>query len=276
MAKEIFVNKKISVIGGGIMGTVLARALAKTGSSKQILVCERNIIRHKELKKIGSCVHAVNRLADCEDSNVIFLAIKPQDFGSLEMRISKKTLVCSIMAGISISHIRKKLKTDKVIRMMPNMASRVGEGFTAWTTTAKVNILEKKWVENFLAGIGIQLYLKTEDQINKATAVTGSGPAYILNILSMFMRATEQLGFKKEEAKCMVRQVLRGANALVNEDTDFAELTHQVTSKGGTTEAALQVFTNSDMEETWVKAIDAAYKRARELSKQSLTDILTK
>lgn len=260
--------KKIAVIGGGVMGTVLARALFETSASKNVLVCEKNAIRYKELEKISSRVETTGNSADCGDAEIIFLAIKPQDFQNLEIKIKKETLICSIMAGVSISEISNQLKTKKIARMMPNIASRVNEGFTAWTATKGVNTKEKKWLENFLTQIGDQLYVKTEDKINKATAVTGSGPAYIFNTLSFFTEATQKLGFTEKESRLMVRQVLRGASALVNKDVDFAELTRQVTSKGGTTEAALKVFAESDQKQTWSKAINAAYKRTRELSKK--------
>lgn len=172
------------------------------------------------------------------------------------------------MAGISIADIRKQLHTEKVVRMMPNMAARVSEGFTAWTATNKVTGLEKKWIENFLNETGAQLYVKEEQKIDRVTAITGSGPAYIFNTLSVFIYAAENLGFKKEEAKKMIHQVLRGADALADEGIDFAELTRQVTSKGGTTEAALKVFAKSNLKKMWNKAIVAAYDRARELSKK--------
>lgn len=259
--------KKIAVVGGGIMGTVFSRALAKTNSAKQIIVCEKNIARHKELQKISSRIFATSNSEDCADADVIFLAVKPQDFGSIKFNLKKDALVCSIMAGVSISGVRSQFNTNKIIRMMPNMAARVNESFTAWTATTKVNAREKKWVKNFLIKIGDQLYVKNEQLIDKATAVTGSGPAYLFNTLSVFILAAEKLGFRPEEARRMVRQVLRGASALATEDVDFAELTRQVTSKGGTTAAALKIFATSDFKKTWTKAIIAAYKRAQKLSK---------
>lgn len=249
------------------MGTVLIRALIKTGSTKHILVCERNVANHNKLRKINSQIQVTDNVSDCADADVIFLAVKPQDFGSVKLKINERTLVCSIMAGISIAHICRQLKNKKVVRMMPNIAARAGEGLTAWTAAFKVSAAEKKWIKNFLIKIGAELYVKKEEQIDKATAVIGSGPAYIFNTLSIFINAAEQLGFKPKEAYLMVRQVLRGASALADEDVDFAELARQVTSKGGTTEAALKIFNNSDFKKIWVKAIGAAYKRARELSK---------
>lgn len=249
------------------MGTVFVRALVKIASSANILVCEKNIFYHKNLEKIGSCVRTTKDLSGCESADIIFLAIKPQDFRSIQLQINKKTLICSIMAGISISEISKQFKIKKVVRMMPNMAARADEGFTAWTTTSNVSPQEKVWMKNFLSKIGTELYVKEEGWINKATAITGSGPAYIFNTLSVFTEAAKKLGFKEKGAHLMILQVLRGVNALVDENTDFAELTLQVASKGGTTEAALKVFADSNTKKVWIKAVEAAYKRARELSK---------
>ena len=250
------------------MGTVLARALVETKSSGHIMVCEHRASQRKNLRKINSRIQATADISKYTDAEVLFLAIKPQDFRNIKLKINKQTLVCSIMAGIAIADIRKQLKTNKIVRMMPNMAARVGEGFTVWTATTKIASKEKKWVKNFLEKIGAQLYVKSEQQIDKATAITGSGPAYIFNTLSVFIHAAEELGFKKEEANQMVRQVLRGVNALADKNTDFQELTRQITSKGGTTEAALRVFATSGLEKIWKRAVMAAYKRTRELSKK--------
>lgn len=259
--------KKIAVIGGGVMGTILVRALVDANSSKHIIVCEKNASHYKKLGDINPRIRVTDNPAHCVTADIIFLAIKPQDFNNVELKINEKTLVCSIMAGVSIANISARLKTDKIIRMMPNIAARMGEGFTAWTATTKVSALEKKWIKNFLIKMGDQLYVNTEQKIDKATAITGSGPAYIFNTFSVFIHATQQLGFKKEEARRMVYQVLRGVYALANANNNFEELTHQVTSKGGTTEAALKVFTDSNLKKIWTKAITAAYKRAHKLSK---------
>src|SRR3989338_324983 len=140
---------KIAIIGGGVMGTVLARALVKMRAGKQVLICEKNRRHHRQLKKLGAQVSVTRQIELCSDADIIFLAVKPQDFNGV------------------------KLKIEKIIRMMPNMAARVGKSFTAWTAAARVSVQEKKWIENFLARIGVQLYVKTEQEIDKATAVTG-------------------------------------------------------------------------------------------------------
>jgi len=260
--------KKIAIIGGGVMGTILTNALVKTNASKHIVVCEKSVIHHKKLEKINLRVKATSNFLECVDAEVIFLAVKPQDFNSVKLKINKSVLICSIMAGVSIANIRNQLNVDKVIRMMPNTGARVGESFTAWTATKKVSTIEKKWVEEFLTQMGDQFYVKDEKQIDKITAITGSGPAYIFNTLSVFMKAAVKLGFKEKEAYRMVRQVLRGVNALTDGESNFTELTQQITSKGGTTEAALKVFTDSKLEKIWKEAVNAAYKKAQELSKQ--------
>ena len=249
------------------MGTVLIRALIKTKPVGQILVCEKNKSNHNKLQKINSRVKVTDNAMLCSDTDVIFLAVKPQDFDNLAFTVDTHTLVCSIMAGVSISKIQKKLNNKKIVRMMPNIASRVDEGFTTWTATKKVNIEEKTWVKNLLVEMGDELYVKTENEINKATAITGSGPAYLFNVLSIFIDSAQELGFKKEEAHRMVLQTLRGVNALSKKDTDFRELVKQIASKGGTTEAALKVFNSSKLGKIWAKAVLNTYKRAEQLSK---------
>src|SRR5680860_69601 len=96
-------NKKIAVIGGGIMGAVLVRALTKVGLEKNIIVCEKNVVRHKELHKNNSQIKITEDISDCISADVIFLAVKPQDFSKVKLEIKKQALVCSIMAGVSIA-----------------------------------------------------------------------------------------------------------------------------------------------------------------------------
>ncbi|MFA6000134.1 MAG: pyrroline-5-carboxylate reductase [Candidatus Paceibacterota bacterium] len=259
--------KKIAVVGGGVMGTVFIRALIKTNSIGHILVCEKNKSNYAKLKKISSRVRTTDDSRACGDADIVFLAVKPQDFNNLELTINKQTLVCSIMAGVSISKIQKKLHIKKVVRLMPNIASRVNAGFTTWTTATGVNTEERKWIKNLLTEMGDELYVKNEQTINKATAITGSGPAYLFNVLSVFVNSAQELGFKKEEAHRMVLQTLRGVNALSNKDTNFKELISQIASKGGTTEAALKIFNASKLDKIWAKAVLNAYKRAEQLSK---------
>lgn len=258
----------VAIIGGGVMGTVLARSIVSSSESRNILICERDKSQHKRLKKISSLISVTSDVRDCSDVDVLFLAVKPQDFAGLGISVKENVLVCSIMAGVSISEISKVLNTQKVVRMMPNLGARVNQSFTSWTTSKKVSIEEKKWVKNFLNSFGTELYVNNEDKINKSTAVSGSGPAYLFFILSIFVDAAKDLGFKEKEARSMVQQVLRGVNSLSNENTDFKELAKQVTSKGGTTEAALKVFSENKTEDIWLKAVRVAYLRALELSKK--------
>lgn len=249
------------------MGTVLARALVKMCAAKNIVICEKNKTYHKKLKSLGSAISVTDKTQACGDADIVFLAVKPQDFSSLQIVLKEDVMVCSIMAGVSIKNIEKILKSKKVIRMMPNIAARVSEGFTAWTATEKVSVGEKKWTQDFLENIGAELYVKNEDKINRVTAITGSGPAYVFFVLSSFVKSAKKLGFSEGEARLMVAQVLKGVKILSEENSDFDDFVKQIASKGGTTEAALNIFKDANTELVWARAVEAAYKRAIKLSK---------
>lgn len=259
-------NKQVAIIGGGVMGSALAHAIIKADTGYQLLVCDRDI---EKLKKITDTYVGVETTADlslCASTDIVFLAVKPQDFASILINFNKDALLCSIMAGVSIESLRR-FGTSKIVRMMPNTPAQVGVGFMAWTTTDVVTQNEKKFLEKILSCMGKHLYVGQEDDINKATAISGSGPAYFFTMLLAFIDAAQNLGFLREDATAMVTQTMRGANALIDEKTDLSQLIQQVASKGGTTEAALAVFKESKIDKIWEMAIRAAYKRAKELSR---------
>jgi len=257
--------KQIAIIGGGVMGGTLAEAIIKADTGYQLFVCDRDL---EKLKKITD-THAEIEISDdpslCASADVVFLAVKPQDFKSISLTLRKDVLLCSIMAGIPIASLRR-FGTNKIIRMMPNTPAQVGVGFTVWTATDNLDASDKKLLEKILSCMGKHLYVEQEDDINKATAISGSGPAYFFATLLAFIDAACNLGFSKKDATAMVIQTMKGANALISEKSDLDQLIQRVASKGGTTEAALKIFKEEDIHKIWRKAINAAYKRASELA----------
>ena len=150
---------------------------------------------------------------------------------------------------------------------MPNTPAQVGVGFTAWTATNTVTQSEKKFLETILSCMGKHLYVEQEDDINKATAISGSGPAYFFLMVLELAKAAEELGFEHGVAVDMAVQTIKGASALIDKKSDLDQLVQRVASKGGTTEAALAVFKESKIDKIWEAAIQAAYRRAKELSR---------
>ncbi len=231
-----------------------------------MLVCDRD---SEKLKKITDAHINIKATIDpslCASSDVIFLAVKPQDFASIMVNFKKDALLCSIMAGISIASLRR-FGVEKIVRMMPNTPAQVVAGFTVWTATDAVASSDKILLEKILSCMGKHLYVEREDDINKATAISGSGPAYFFLMVLELARVAEELGFEHGVAVSMAVQTIKGASALIDEKSDLDELINKVASKGGTTEAALAVFEQSKIDKIWEAAVHAAYKRARELSR---------
>ena len=262
----IGMNKQIAIIGSGVMGGTLAKAIIKADTGYRLLVCDRDSQKLQKLTDTYAGIKTTIDPALCKSADIIFLAVKPQDFASITINFKKDALLCSIMAGVSITSLRR-LGAEKIVRMMPNTPAQVGVGFTAWTATDAVIQSEKNFLETILSYMGKHLYVAHEDDINKATAISGSGPAYFFTMLIAFIDAARNLGFSKEEANAMVIQTMKGASALIDEKTNLDQLVQRVASKGGTTEAALKVFKESKIDKIWEAAIRAAYRRARELAK---------
>ena len=196
---------------------------------------------------------------------MVIIAVKPQDFKNVEVKLNKDTLVISILAGTTIATIKKHLKVNKIIRAMPNMPARIESGFTGWFATKAVGNTDKVFAQELFNSMGQSLEVKTEDAINKVTAIAGSGPGFIFYLLSSYIEGAKALGIKENDARKMILQTFKGSLAMVDESTDFHTAVKNVASKGGTTEAGLKEFAKIDA--ILKKTFASTYKQALKLSK---------
>ena len=263
-------NKKlcIGIIGGGNMGAAIIGGIRK---KYRVLVCEKDDKRRAFLKKNFRL--SVNDLrVVVENSNVLILAVKPQDFDAIlqELKgfITNKHLVISIAAGMTTPYIEKRLgRGVRVIRTMPNLPAQIGKGVTALCKGNSAKASDALVAKKIFDRLGATLAVKEKD-INAVTAVSGSGPAYIFNFVDCFIKAAQSLGLNEKDATSLVMQTMLGSMALLVGSYDSPRtLCEKVTSKGGTTEAALKVFHQARFEETFTRALKAAKKRAKELSR---------
>ena len=235
-------------------------------------VLEKDNSKNAVLKKIG-IKNIKNKPGDyIEKYDLIVLAVKPQAFASLSLELSRfisnEQVVLSIMAGISIKIIQRNLEITKVIRAMPNMASQIGEGMTVFTSSEEVSRIELVTVQNLLESTGKNLYVSDENLINAGTAISGSGPAYVLYFMKAIMESAKELGFTMQQSEMLTYQTFKGiVEFFQNSKESCSEMIDKVASKGGTTEAALQTFEKEKLNITINKAIKAAHKRAIELGK---------
>ena len=205
------------------------------------------------------------------EADLIIIAVKPQDFGfvaeNLPFSISEKSMILSIMAGISIEKIQKLLNHKSVVRAMPNSPTLLGMGITGYTAAEGISFSELMNVERLLNSTGRSVYLEDESLLNGVTALSGSGPAYFYYIIDAMIKAGTEMGIDENLSKLFVKQTMLGAYHLINNsDKSLEELIKDVASKGGTTEAALKTFDENALKETLKKGILSAEDRAKELN----------
>lgn len=258
MEKDILENKHIAIIGYGNMGHAIARGL----------------LNKKKVKR--SQLHISNssdgNVTAVMKSQVIILCVKPQIMSRVITDIADirhiDKLFISIAAGISIKSIEKYLGSKtKIIRAMPNLCARVGESMSCWIKNKQVSLHDTNIVKAILESFGRQLEMTDENELNKVTAISGSGPAYFFYFIEAFIEASRSLGLDYEISKLLVMQTLKGSLlSLFQTDTNVEELRKQVTSKGGTTESAMNVLVKHKFKTIFSEAIHAAYNRSIELS----------
>ncbi|WP_264520674.1 pyrroline-5-carboxylate reductase [Flavobacterium sp. N1994] len=202
--------------------------------------------------------------------DIVILAVKPQDFGSLAQTIKPylkdSQIIFSVMAGITISKIAKELPCTKIVRSMPNIPTQIGMGMTVFTASANVDRKELFIIQNLINTTGKSVYVENEKLIDAATAISGSGPAYVFYFMQSMIKAAIDLGFNESEAELLVNQTFMGSVAIQNSySLSNEEWIAKVASKGGTTERALQTFEKGNLEKTIIDGVKAANDRALEL-----------
>lgn len=254
------------------MGEAILAALLqnKTCTPADICVSDPVADRRNYLnQKYNVSVTASNREL-VEGAEVVVLSIKPQALPGvmpeLAGALKPEQLVLSIMAGATISTLRVGLQHQRIIRSMPNTPAQIGMGITVWTATPEVTAGQKEAARTILAVMGKEIFVAEERTIDKATAVHGSGPAYFFLFVEALIDAAVNIGLPRDTARTLVLQTMLGAGNLIEKSgKEAAELRQMVTSKGGTTAAALQVFQEGEFNILVARAIEAAYKRSREL-----------
>lgn len=264
---------KIAIVGCGNMGMIYARAFLKYDvvDRESLLLAEKNEQRAQELNALNIGRVTVASDPRIADSDIIIIAVKPQDFPALSAELKKNVcshnLIISIMAGITISTLQQALNTDKIVRAMPNSPAEVGMGMTGFTCPPSLNMDLLRKAENLLSTTGRCIFFEHEEMIDAVTALSGSGPAYFFYIVKYMIEAGKRMGIEESMAAIMVKQTMHGAFHLINNaEKSLDDLIVAVASRGGTTEAALLMFEKKQVGENIVEGILAAGRRARELS----------
>ena len=274
--KQLNQNTRITFIGGGNMGRALISGLlANDFEANQLTVVEANaetaISLHRDfgIQVIG----ALDQIAfDFTKNNAVVMAIKPQDFNMVAKGLSAKLkhaaapgpLILSIAAGIRLKDMSRWLDHARCVRAMPNTPALIGKGITGLFADTAVNQDDRVLAETICHAVGQAVWVAEEKLMDAVTAVSGSGPAYVFAFLEAMQSAGEKLGLDATTARQLAYATLEGATQLAqNSDEHAGVLRERVTSKGGTTAAALEVMKQHGWHDILEKAIDAASQRGK-------------
>ena len=273
--KQLNQNDHITFIGGGNMGRALISGLLANGfEANQLTAVEANaetaISLHRDfgIQVIG----ALDQIAfDFTKNNAVVMAIKPQDFNVVAKGLSAKLkhatapgpLILSIAAGIRLKDMSRWLDHARCVRAMPNTPALIGKGITGLFADAAVTQDDCALAETICHAVGQVVWVAEEKLMDAVTAVSGSGPAYVFAFLEAMQSAGEKLGLDPATARQLAYATLEGATQLAhNSDEHAGVLRERVTSKGGTTAAALEVMKQHGWHDILEKAIDAASQRS--------------
>lgn len=270
-------EETIAFLGGGNMTTSLINGLIDDGyDPARLWVSEPDLSRQQNLRsRFGVYVTGQNSEAASQGQTVVF-AVKPQVMNSVVLEVASllahrqpQPLVVSIAAGVREPDIRRWLGYDgAVVRAMPNTPALVRCGAAALYANPFVDEMQRNSAESLLRSVGITLWVDDEDLLDVVTALSGSGPAYLFLWMEMMANAGKRLGLTQETARLLTLQTAFGAAKMALESSeDPATLRARVTSTGGTTERALQVFQRGGIERLFYEALDSARARAAELGK---------
>lgn len=256
------------------MGEALLAGLLKSNivDKRNITISEKQEERLASLnKKYSQIIFNKDNKSLVKNSQVIILAVKPQDMEALLEEISPflipSHLLISIAAGIKISFIEKRGQNNlSIVRVMPNLPILIGEGMSVYSVSKKVSKEGEKIAEEIFGSVGKVLKLE-EDKLDAVTALSGSGPAYISYMLEAMIEAGRELDLIGEQSKTLSLQTIIGAAKMIEKGENPVILRKKVTSPKGTTEAALKVLMNAKWQDALIQAIKKAEQRSKELSK---------
>ena len=261
---------RVAFIGGGNMASALIGGLLQAGRTPaSIRVVEPfEAQRQKLMRRFGVDAQAAAdaALADCE---LVVWAVKPQLFAEAAAPCAAhvaQALQLSVMAGIRSDSLSRAMGSERVVRAMPNTPALIGQGIAGLYARAAVTTDERAAVEQVLAPTGQRLWVAREEDLDAVTALSGSGPAYVFYFIEAMMQTATEMGLSEAQGRKLALATFAGATALAQQSDEApAVLRERVTSKGGTTHAAISVLQAAGVKETFVKAMRAAQQRAREL-----------
>lgn len=265
---------KLGIVGGGVMGEAFVAGLTTRGiaPAASIAVSDVREDRLCELAdRYGVFVTADN--VECvRDREVVILAVKPQSlpevYADLRGRLDPNQLVISIVAGARLAQLSLGLDHEPIVRVMPNLPAQIGEGISVWTAAAGVSAEQRELTRRILGALGREVAVPDEIYIDMATAVSGSGPAYVFLFMEAMVDGAVHIGLPREVARELVIQSFVGAALFARQSgRHLAELRNMVTSPGGTTTEGLLMMEEAAIRAAIIRGIAAAYEKSRSLGR---------
>jgi pyrroline-5-carboxylate reductase len=270
MLKEL----NIAVIGAGVMGEAMIGCLLKQNlvTADRIVATDPRRERRDELERALGVRTTDGNVEAARWAQLAILSVKPQTLPVLlpELRgtLGDGELVISIVAGATTRQLADGMLHAAVVRSMPNTPAQIGEGMTVWTSTESVNPTQHGWAKAVLGSFGRELYVADESYLDMATALSGTGPAYVFMMMEAMIDAGVHMGFPRYMAEELVMQTILGSVRYAQvTGRHAAELRNGVTSPGGTTAAAMYELEKGGLRTVFTDAIWAAYRRSIELGK---------
>jgi len=267
-------DSKIAFIGSGAMAEAMIAGLL----NQQLIGPERLTAagpreeRGQALRQKYNVCAGTHNLEAARDAAVVVLAVKPQVLPSvlaeLKGHLRPDSLVLSIIAGARIENIAQGLLHSGIVRAMPNTPAQIGQGITVWTASDDVPEGQRRQAEIILGALGEQVFVEDEDYLDMATALSGTGPAYVFLFMEAMVDAGVHLGFSRHVAEKLVLQTVKGSvEYVLHSPNHLARLRNQVTSPGGTSAEALYFLDKAGFRTALSRAIWAAYQRSVQLGR---------
>ncbi|HUL17951.1 MAG TPA: pyrroline-5-carboxylate reductase [Steroidobacteraceae bacterium] len=269
--------RRLCVLGAGNIGRALLSGLMRAGTrAEQLSVGEHLPAAREALARELGITAACDNEAATAGAEVVVLAVKPQEAQAVLAPLvpalaAARPLIISVLAGTRVMDLEAWCGSEvPVVRAMPNRPALLGAGISGMYAPLKVNAAQRSTAEAVLRAVGEVVWVATEDTLDVVTALSGSGPAYFFLLAELMAEAGQQLGLEHAVAQRLATVTLYGSGLLAHaEGAELARLRAEVTSRGGTTEAALRVFEGGGLRKLVAQALAAAAARGRELASAS-------
>lgn len=269
-------NTKLAFIGSGVMGEAMINALVARNlvQPSQITASDPHVGRCEELHQRYGVKVTTDNVAAVSEADIVVLSVKPQVMpkvmAELKPVVGRSSLMLSIAAGVTIQTMVEGFDNPLVVRSMPNTPSQIGMGMTVWTASASVGEPHIAQARALVGAFGDEMYVEDERFLDMATALNGTGPAYVFMFMESMIDVGVHMGLSRRDAERLVLQTMRGSVAYASHTMLHpAELRNQVTSPGGTSAEAIYQLEKGGLRTVIADGVWAAYRRSRELGEEN-------